>query len=318
MNEFATPEMIRVSYGTAIVLGLIKAKQDIAPTTAYLLWDRGCTGSCSFCPRANGNANEQKLSRIIWPEFDFNEVLKRLSSQPRPFARVCLQTGFNPDLNNRLIEFTKRLTDANLITSVTLSPSQTLLAEELLEQGVDHIGIGLDGATKTSYEKHKKKDWDQDWPSLLELLQRHKQKIEVHLIFGLGDNEEDFCRTIEQIICRGGKISLFALTPVNGGQAPELSAYRRVQIFRYLCESKGLRISDFAFENGQLVKILSQEPDFSNLLDNGDCFRTSGCGNCNRPYYNERPGQRFYNFPRPLKHAEFIEAYAESGLKPDH
>ncbi len=46
---------IRVSYGTAIVLGLLEARQDVAPTTAYLLFDNGCIGSCSFCSRANGN-----------------------------------------------------------------------------------------------------------------------------------------------------------------------------------------------------------------------------------------------------------------------
>lgn len=314
MNQQKPDEMIRISYGTAIVLGLINARQDVAPTTAYLLWDKGCIGSCSFCPRANGNAGAKKLSRIIWPEFPFAQVLQKLCAQPRPFARVCLQTGFNPSLNNRLIELAETLLDHQLITSVTLSPSQVELAATLLEKGIDHIGIGLDGASPESYRLHKRKDWNQDWPSLLKLLQMHQQKIEVHLIFGLGDNEETFCETIANIVEAGGKISLFALTPVNGGKAPEIAAYRRIQIFRYLCETKNLGRENFLFTDGCLTAIRKSKEELLQLLDQGSCFRTSGCGNCNRPYYNERPGQLFYNYPRPLTPEEFLSAYADSGI----
>ena len=307
-------ELIRVSYGTGIVLGLIEARQDVAPTTAYLLWDRGCIGSCSFCPRANGNERTKKLSRIIWPEFEFAEILHRLAAQPRPFSRVCLQTGFNPALNERLIEIAQELIKNGLTTSVTLSPSQTELADNLLNIGADHIGIGLDGASPETYAQHKRKNWQQDWPSLQNLMQRHRNKIEVHLIFGLGDSEETFCRRIAEIVANGGKVSLFALTPVNGGAGPGLASYRRIQIFRYLCENHGFSPEEFVFSNG-FLKGINKEPDqVRSLLDNGNCFRTSGCGNCNRPYYNERPGQRFYNFPRELSVHEFCQALVEAEL----
>jgi biotin synthase len=314
MNSPLAQELIRVSYGTGIVLGLIEARQDVAPTTAYLLWDRGCVGSCSFCPRANGNERTKKLSRIVWPEFEFAEVLRRLSASPQPFSRVCLQTGFNPALNERLIEIAKELIDRGLTTSVTLSPSQTELADKLLESGADHIGIGLDGASEQTYNLHKKKNWQKDWPILLQLLKKHRNRIEVHLIFGLGDSEETFCRRIAEIVKNGGQVSLFALTPVNEGTAPELASYRRIQVFRYLCENKGYSIEDFFFEDGILTGIAKAPPELKSLLDEGDCFRTSGCGNCNRPYYNERPGQKFYNFPRPLSNQEFSQALKETEL----
>lgn len=39
-----------------------------------------------------------------------------------------------------------------------------------------------------------------------------------------------------------------------------------------------------------------------------DAFQTYGCPDCNRPLYNERPGQIPYNYPRPLKEDERIKA----------
>ncbi len=313
MNE-VLQQKIRVSYGTAIVLGLLQARQDIAPTTAYLLWDEGCIGSCSFCPRAGGNTRTRKLSRIVWPEFTFNEVLERLCIEPRPFARVCLQTGYNPQLEGRVADIAEILIKRGLTTSITLSPSQTELARRLLESGADHIGVGLDGASEISYRLHKKKDWQTDWPSLQALLKEFPQKIEVHLIYGLGDSEQVFCQTVAAIIAAKGLISLFALTPVNGGNPPDLAEYRRVQIFRFLCETKGFTGEDFEFGEGRLQKIKRPRHELIEILSPGDCFRTSGCGDCNRPYYNERPGQLFFNFPRPLSQQEFLEELDRSQL----
>jgi biotin synthase len=35
------------------------------------------------------------------------------------------------------------------------------------------------------------------------------------------------------------------------------------------------------------------------IIQQGTPFCTSGCPECNRPYYNERPGGPMYNYPRP-------------------
>ncbi len=305
---------IRVSYGTAIVLGLIQARQDVAPTTAYLLFDRGCIGQCSFCSRAHGNERSQKLSRIIWPEFELEQVLEKLATPPLPFARICLQTGYNPESEDELKRLARRFVETGIATSVTLSPSQTALAAEMLELGLDHVGIGLDAASKETYALHKRKDWLHDWPALLDLLHKAGNRIEIHLIFGLGDSEEAFCQRVQAIIDGGGKISLFALTPVNGGKPPEFAAYRRMQAFRFLCEKKKIRFENCCFTNGRLVAFSFTGKALRDALENGDAFRTSGCGNCNRPYYNERPGQLFYNYPRPLSGNEFSEALATMDL----
>lgn len=305
---------IRVSYGTAIVLGLQKAQQDIPPTTAYLLWDSGCIGSCSFCPRANGNAKTEKLSRILWPEFELEEVFQRLTSKPLPFHRICLQTGYNPKTEHILEELALKFVDTVIKTSMTLSPGQSEFAIKMLSNGLDHVGIGLDGATKESYELHKKRNWDNDWPALLSLLSLAGEKVEVHLIYGLGDSEESFCRTVNEIIMRGGRISLFALMPVNGGSAPNMNSYRRIQLFRYLCENGHISYGDCTFKSGVLCSVGLSQKDVLSKIDSGNAFRTSGCGNCNRPYYNERPGHEFFNFPRALSDKEIQCCMSELNL----
>ncbi len=302
---------IRVSYGTAIVLGLVKARQDVAPTTAYLLFDRGCIGQCSFCSRAHGNERSQKLSRIIWPEFELEQVLEKLTTPPLPFARICLQTGYNPESEDELKRLARRFVETGIATSVTLSPSQTALAGELLETGLDHVGIGLDAAGPATYALHKKKNWQHDWPALLDLLRHAGDRIEIHIIFGLGDSEKAFCQRIQDIVDGGGKISLFALTPVNGGKPPDFAAYRRMQAFRFLCENRRIRVEDCRFVESRLKALPIAGEALRQALENGDAFRTSGCGNCNRPYYNERPGQAFFNYPRPLSPDEFLAAIDE-------
>jgi len=305
---------IRVSYGTAIVLGLLEARQDVAPTTAYLLYDNGCIGRCSFCSRANGNQKSQKLSRVIWPEYEFATVLERLTVEPRPFRRICLQTGYNPENTETIKCLAKRLISSGISTSMTLSPSQTTLAQEMLEMGLDHIGIGLDAAAEVTYREHKRKDWHNDWPALQQLLKMAGARIEVHLIFGLGDSEETFAGRIQEIVAAGGKVSLFALTPVNGGSAPDLDAYRRMQAFRFLCENRRICLTDCSFVDGRLTSYGLSGEELREALCNGDAFRTSGCGDCNRPYYNERPGQVFFNYPRALSASEFSQAVAAMQL----
>jgi len=42
----------------------------------------------------------------------------------------------------------------------------------------------------------------------------------------------------------------------------------------------------------------------------GEPFQTSGCTGCNRPYYNETPGEELYNYPKPLTTEETKAAWA--------
>jgi biotin synthase len=47
----------------------------------------------------------------------------------------------------------------------------------------------------------------------------------------------------------------------------------------------------------------------------GEPFQTSGCPNCNRPFYNEQPGGPMYNYPRPLSSAEAEQAIREMEIE---
>jgi len=306
------PDSIRVSYGTALVLGLKNGTQDAPPTTAYLLWDSGCHGACSFCPRANGNLESQRLSRITWPEFSTSVVIEALDRQPRPFERVCMQTGWNPDTEGALIYIAQHFIDLKFILSVTIHPSQTNLASRLLELGIDHVGIGLDAAGSDTYELHKKRSHAADYPHLLDLCRAYPGRVEIHLIAGLGDSEETFLRRMDELMAAGGDIALFSLTPTNGtGCPPSISSYRRIQAWRWLRRNKFVSLDQAVFKNGRLADFGIPAHLLKELLSDGLAFRTSGCGACNRPYYNERPGGVMYNYPRSLTREETDKAISE-------
>jgi biotin synthase len=49
------------------------------------------------------------------------------------------------------------------------------------------------------------------------------------------------------------------------------------------------------------------------LPSTGEPFQTSGCPDCNRPFYNEQPGGPLYNYPRPLMAGEVARAIQDMG-----
>lgn len=329
-NTIGTPEQIskipttiRVSLGTALGLGLKAGRQEVAPTTAYLLWDEGCRGACSFCPRAGGNASSDKLSRVAWPKWPWQEVVERLFERRNFFRRICLQTSWHDSAAIVLPTCIESLQSVKLPLSLTLHPAQAHLVDELLALGLDHIGIGLDAATATTYALHKQRSWLEDWPLVDAVLKKHGPRIEIHLIFGLGDTEREFLATVEAIMSRGGQVALFAFTPQSVSQAervlllrpPDLSAWRRVQVFRYLRAIKAITWDMCRFDGAdRLVSFGLSAEELIRYLVDGTAFQTAGCPDCNRPYYNERPGGILYNFPRPLNRQEVIKAISELGL----
>ncbi len=327
VGEPVFAEPIRISLGTAIELGLASSRQEIPPTTAYLLWDPGCRGSCSFCPRAGGESGSALLSRVIWPEFPLGETLRCLRNKPGRISRICLQTGWNPDSEGALRDLVDSLRSVGMPLSVTLHPAQVELAAVFLDGKVDHVGIGLDVASPETYSLHKGRAWDADLPGLFSLVKRFPRRVEVHLIVGLGDSEETIVRLMAGLISAGGMIALFAFTPVpraKGGKngpvphlpasPPDLGMYRRIQIARHLLERGVGGFDGIRFGDGRVVGVAPEFQAFFREPAAGEVFRTSGCGDCNRPFYNERPGGIPFNFPRPLTRAEYERCLGESEL----
>ncbi|MGC9346278.1 MAG: radical SAM protein, partial [Candidatus Bathyarchaeales archaeon] len=65
-------------------------------------------------------------------------------------------------------------------------------------------------------------------------------------------------------------------------------------------DEKG-RINDFGVDKKVLMRV----------VQTGEPFLTSGCPNCNRPYYNEKPSGPIYNYPRPLTRKEMAQVTRE-------
>ena len=68
---------------------------------------------------------------------------------------------------------------------------------------------------------------------------------------------------------------------VTADSGRALAAHAGPRLDRGLRFDAGGRLRDMGMAGAALAT----------LLGNGDAFRTSGCPDCNRPYYNERPGQ---------------------------
>jgi biotin synthase len=139
--------------------------------------------------------------------------------------------------------------------------------------------------------------------------------VAAHLIAGLGESEQEMLRTVQRLHDHGIIVALFAFTPVRGTLLscrlpPFLESYRRVQAGRWLIVHDRARVLDFAFsQDGQLLSL--GRCAWRDMLASGDAFRTSGCPDCNRPFYNERPGGVTYNYARALTSDEAAVALNE-------
>jgi biotin synthase-related radical SAM superfamily protein len=139
--------------------------------------------------------------------------------------------------------------------------------------------------------------------------------VAVHLIVGLGETEREMAEMIQRMHDLGAIVGLFAFTPVRGTAMedqppPPLDTYRRMQVVRHLITHDLATLGDFSFSaEGQLVSF--GQPDLAKVMADGVAFQTSGCPDCNRPFYNERPGGPLYNYPRPLTPREALRAVAE-------
>jgi biotin synthase len=130
--------------------------------------------------------------------------------------------------------------------------------------------------------------------------------VSTHLIIGLGETEKEALCLIQDCVDLGVLPALFAFTPVKGTamaecSRPTLEKYRRVQLARYVIVNELARFEDMSFnEEGELVGFGLGKDTLNRLVETGFPFLTSGCQNCNRPFYNEKPGGPLFNYPRNL------------------
>jgi biotin synthase-related radical SAM superfamily protein len=131
----------------------------------------------------------------------------------------------------------------------------------------------------------------------------------------LGESEQEMAEVIQRMHDLGLIVGLFAFTPVRGTRMedvspPPISTYRRMQVAQYLITNNLTCVRDFTFSPaGQLFSF--NLPRLSEILADGIAFQTSGCPDCNRPFYNERPGGPMYNYPEPLTSQQIEVAVEE-------
>jgi biotin synthase len=324
------PEKIRVSIGSAIIVGLIKGKLDANPTTAYLLTYKSgkCLANCGFCPQARGSKGRADLlSRVVWPSFPTFSVIKGIEGAIKKnlIKRVCIQALNYPEVFTHLLQIVREIRFLTKVPiSISCQPLKAYQMQKLAEAGVERISIALDAATREIFERVKggsaggPYSWDEHWRALAEAMRIFgENNVTTHLIVGLGETEQEMARTIQRCVDIGVYPALFAFTPISGTalenmQRPKLDSYRRIQIARFLIIRKAARYEGMKFDGkGRIIDFGVEKRKLEKIVWSGKPFQTSGCPNCNRPYYNEKPGGPLYNFPKPLTKQEIAEIKKE-------
>ncbi|MBW2993538.1 radical SAM protein, partial [Candidatus Woesearchaeota archaeon] len=223
---------MRLSIGSAAVLGLTDEQVDVLPTTCYILFGERCTNNCAFCTQAkNSTADADKLSRVTWPEFDDELANEKIidAYADGKIWRVCIQATSGNFLE--VLDFIERL---NVPVTISIDADENQV-DRLIASGAEHITIALDAVTEPIYKKVKGKD---DFYEKLNILKnsaaKHPGKIRTHLIAGLGENEKEMTDMIEWMYEHGVNVGLFAFTPVKGTRmennpAPDIRYYRKIQ-----------------------------------------------------------------------------------------
>jgi biotin synthase-related radical SAM superfamily protein len=321
--EADLPRKIRVSLGSAMVLGLLEGKLDAAPTTAYLMTYKvgKCASNCLFCPQARTSRSKTELlSRVSWPAFATENVLQKIgnASAAQQIRRVCIQSLNYPGVFAHLAALATAIKQhTNISISVSCQPRNKEDTQCLAEAGVDRIGIALDAATETLFSEVKGSGtgspctWESQFKRLREALQVFGiGNVSTHLIVGLGETENEAVSLIQRCADMGVLPALFAFTPVRGTPMerkpqPPIEKYRRIQLARYLIAKGHVRSEDMHFDSaGCLTDYDVEKETLTWIVETGKPFLTSGCPDCNRPFYNEKPRGPLYNFPRNLRREE--------------
>lgn len=309
----------KLSAGTACVIGKKKMRADALPTTAYVMLGEKCKNNCQFCAQSrNSEARADLLSRVTWPAFSREEAAAGIGDSYRrgTIKRACLQVVDTKQSWDTTVNALEVLHDSSAIPICVSSHLETVeQARELVAKGAQRVCIALDAVTPELYGKVKDGQWASKWNLLLECAKALPGLITTHLIVGLGESEEDMVSRMASCINKGIRIGLFAFTPVRGTpwathQPPAIAHYRRIQIAHHLLRC-GYKQNVIGYQNGIISEFIVPEEELLGILTDGQAFQTSGCDDCNRPFYNERPGGLIYNYPRYLTCLEVTRAIEE-------
>jgi len=305
-----------------------------------------CSRDCAFCPQARtASARGDLLARVNWPrvgeqdETGFWEGLRRAVADGQ-LRRACFQVTATPSVMEAVEADVRRLhvSCPDLPICVSVAARDLDEIQRVLGWGVQRVTLALDAATPDTYQATKGGDAGPRLALLREAAERFPGRMGTHLIAGLGETEREMVLAIQAMTDLGVAVALFAFTPVPGTaledrRPPDLQAYRRLQAAHFLVTRGLARAGDMSFDGrgrvvsygrtwGEVAARLAGQPwgpgetaeadepeaQPARACEPGLAFRTSGCPDCNRPYYNERPSSPLYNYPRPLSAGEVAGA----------
>lgn len=310
---------IGISYGCLELLKKNKIKED-SPKTLYLLTHRRCQNNCAFCSQARESKNNNLyLSRIIWPPIEYKELFSLLKDKKYHFKRICIQVTNSEFWKESIKDLILNLKNFDLPISLSTPLENLKELDELFGLGIDRINLSLDVADRGLFVKIKEKSWEDRIRLLKEASKRYKGKITTHIIVGLGEKERNLLEIIKELIREKIIIALFAFTPLPGTKLesrnpPDYLTYRKIQTVTYLLKENLINFEKLRFDDEDRLIIEDwwlnlSYPYFERI------FLTTGCPDCNRPYYNETPRITPYNFSRPIRKEEIdrIKEILEKG-----
>ena len=258
------------------------------------------------------------MSRVTWPEYGLEIVVERLAAVVTrgEIHRACLQVTVTDDAFARALAILREVKAASGVPfDVAILPQDLDQVGQLVEAGADHIGFGLDAACQRVFGQVKGGSWARSLAMIEDTARAYPGRAAMHLIVGLGETERELLERLQWAHDLGITVGLFAFTPVHGAHLadrppPSLAAYRRMQAAHWLIERDLVRIEEMSFDDAGALLWLGAA-----LPASGEAFRTSGCPDCNRPFYNEQPGGPLYNYPRPLTAGEAARAIREMEIE---
>jgi len=149
MTSASIPKRIRVSTGSAIMLGLLKGKLDAKPTTVYLLTCRKakCSANCGFCPQARDSTGRaDMLSRVTWPTFQTKQVVDGIerTAQDGSIKRVCVQTLNYPQVFDEVLLLVREIKSRVAVpVSVSCQPLNPEKMKRLADAGINRMSMTL-------------------------------------------------------------------------------------------------------------------------------------------------------------------------------
>ncbi|MHA2424020.1 MAG: radical SAM protein [Candidatus Thorarchaeota archaeon] len=322
-------EFVRISLGTAMVLGLAEGIPPEHFTTAFIMTynEEGCDANCAFCPQAASSQSDPKLlSRIGWPKNTLESVVENLAIT-KSISRICIQTLNYENVVSEVLTIIGEIRKVTKVpVSICIHPIEIESMKALKEAGINNIGIAIDACTPSLFDniKGKERDGHYTWQGHVEAIKVAQQvfgigNVTTHLIVGLGETERQVVNFLLEMKKLKVRVGLFAFTSIKGTSLektpqPELGIYRRIQILRELLMKDKITPEQIKFDLVGRIKFGIDQALLRESLSSGTAFRVTGCPGCNRPFYNERPRGPMYNYPRPLSDEETEQAIHDAGL----